>query len=822
MANSQKTRSEKSLTLREFQEFQRAYSDPFFFIEQLKILHPVQGKIPFALYPYQKQVEAAFLNHPLTIVKKFRQGGLTELISAHCLWYANHRPAKNIQILSIKDRVAKRVLKRIKNMYISSAPHLVQPIINGRPGDYGTTTELEFANGSLITSIPTTEDAGRSEACSLFVMDEASIIKWASQIWAAMFPTISTGGRAIVNSCVTGDTLIIGQEKTFRIDSVCPKEFGKKDISHLGLKVLSHTGKWQRVIGSVNKGKLETWEVKDNLGNILKCTPHHKLLTPYGWKSVEEIIDDRLYIVTYNAGLKDIGEIPITIPPKEEILRPIKDFPNYQISNLGKVYICKNGKILKKEGSINSWGYRSIKLWNKCQNKKLTISHIVAEAFIGDIPEGYVVDHINCNKQDDYVTNLQIITISENGLRAVKYSRGIKLGCKIGKGFPNLQLIGKIREKAITKFPDEIIKECNQEMGIKVSRAFISRLINNRRTETVQISRLNLVKKYIDNIYDISVEADESYLSSSNFINHNTPFGIGNLYHKLWVDAMAGGNGFFPINLKWDMHPDRDLAWYLMMKQALGPRRTAQEIDGDFLSSGNSVFDLVDIKAIEDEISEYPVLERRLNGSLIIYKRPQRGAIYTLGGDVSTGRAHDYSAFTVMDRKGEEVAVFKGKLPTHKFRDLCGETGKTYNYAKMAVEGNDIGEGINSNLQEQGYPNMYYHIELLKEKGKGRPNEKKVPGWMTTTSNRSLIIDELENDIREESIICKDPFFVQEAYTFVYDERNKPVALGKGSKKDDAVDLENEDTYTDDSIMGKAICNFVRKGKISTVVVSPQ
>ena len=48
------------------------------------------------------------------------------------------------------------------------------------------------------------------------------------------------------------------------------------------------------------------------------------------------------------------------------------------------------------------------------------------------------------------------------------------------------------------------------------------------------------------------------------------------------------------------MHPERDDGWYRSMSTALGPKRTAQEIDGDFLGSGNSVFDLVDIKAIED------------------------------------------------------------------------------------------------------------------------------------------------------------------------------------------------------------------------------
>ena len=37
--------------------------------------------------------------------------------------------------------------------------------------------EVRFDNGSKITAIPTSEDAGRSEALSLLIVDEAAFIK---------------------------------------------------------------------------------------------------------------------------------------------------------------------------------------------------------------------------------------------------------------------------------------------------------------------------------------------------------------------------------------------------------------------------------------------------------------------------------------------------------------------------------------------------------------------------------------------------------------------------------------------------------------------
>ena len=819
----------RGITVEEFHNLERASKDPFFFSKFIYVIHPVKGRVKFDLYEYQKTVLYHFLRDRFNIVLKFRQAGLTEMIALYCLWLAMYKTNKNIQIISIKDRVAKKVLRRIKFMYKNLPWYLQVKIVNGRSKEYGTSTEIEFSNGSIITSIPTTEDAGRSEAVSLLVIDEAAIIRWATQIWAAALPTLSTGGSAILNSCITGDTEIIGRKGNFRVDSVCPKEFGKKDISNLGLEVLSHTGKWQRVLGSVNKGKLETWEIETKSGDRLKCTPAHKLLTPDGWRTVREIIEHELRIITWDSGIGDLEKVPITIFPEKEILKPVPGFPNYMVSNLGKVFIKTKSGLEEKDsrptGRKDSKGqdYYSISLWYHNKKKKFALHNLMAKVFIGEIPEGYVVDHIDSNPEHNYITNLEIVTIAENARRATLYSRGLKLGSRVGKEFPNLQLIGKIREKALTKYPDLIIKECEQELGITVSRAFISRIINKRRTKTVQISKLKLLRKYIDTIYDISVENDKSYITNSNFVNHNTPYGIGNFFHKTWVDAEAGGNEFYPIRLRWQMHPERDAEWYRVMSSALGPRRTAQEIDGDFLSSGHSVFDLTDIKAIEDYISDLEIYDTRENGSMIVVRPPLPGERCYLAADIASGRSRDYSAFSVMNRKGDELAYYKGKIPVNLFSNLLMKTGKEYNNAVLAPESNDIGLAVTSKIQDSGYPNLFYTTQFVKEKGDSKPKEMKVPGWYTDSRTRPIIIDELENDIRNDTVNITNKFFVQEAYTFIYDERNRPVAMGKGSKGSEENDiLDDENRYTDDSILSESITNFIRKGKITNVVVSPE
>lgn len=490
----------KPITSKQFEDLRKVRKDPFFFSQFIYVVHPIRGKVKFDLYPFQKRVLWEFLNNRFNIVLKFRQAGITELISMYCLWLAMYNSNKNIVIVSIKDRVAKKVLRKIKYMYKNLPEHMKIGIVNGRSKDHGTATEMEFSNGSMITSVPTTEDAGRSEAVTLLVIDEAAIVRWANQIWASAFPTLSTGGAAIVNS---------------------------------------------------------------------------------------------------------------------------------------------------------------------------------------------------------------------------------------------------------------------------------------------------------------------------------TPFGIGNWFHQQWVESISGGNDFNAIRLRWDMHPERDLGWYTSMSTSLGPRRTAQEIDGDFLSSGHSVFDLADIKAIEDMLMGQKVISRRYNGQLLIFEKPDKRKTYYIGADVSTGRAQDYSAFTIMDREGNEVGCFKGKISVDRLADLLMYWGYVYNTAQLAPESNDIGLAVTSKIQAENYPNLYYSQKILRKKGKRRPEVEPIPGWLTTSKNRPIIIDELEEDIRNEAINVKDPFFVQEAYTFIYDGTNRPVALGKNrnNKEEDGLDGL---VYTDDSIMGKAITNFIRKGKQKTLIVAPR
>lgn len=838
-----------NLTREELEILAKVPNDVFLFSLFCYVIHPVRGKVRFELYPYQKSVLYQFVKERFNILLKFRQAGITELISMYCLWLAMYHPNKKINIISIKDTTAKKVLKKIKFMYKNLPWYLQTPIINGRAGEFGSASMIEFDNGSFIESIPTSSEAGRSESLSLLVIDEAAIVRWAAQIWAAAFPTLS---------CSVGSTPVFlrhyeeikkGYPKPIteqiKLRTLCPKQKGVLDISNLGYYTLTHTGSWKKILWTQNKGKLETWFVKDNRGKKAGYTPKHRLFTTKGWKTVEEIIDQNLNIIQADTKVDQLKLHKQVKAPSKEILKPIEEFPGYFVSNLGKVYSDsprrgfyeltprpnKDGYLkvaLKKAGVKRETG--STRNQGKGKTFQRSVHLLVAEAFLGPKPNPKSqVDHINNQRDCNHINNLRYISSSDNVKKSFEYNLNATIFGIQGDKLPNLLKRGRILEMAEEGFSyREIAREVYPEY--KQAHKFVKRILTERGSR-VYISKLQVVKKCQRTIYDIHVEDDNSYISANNYINHNTggsaivnstPYGVGNFYHSTWVDAIAGGNPFNPIRLYWQMHPERDENWYKQMASALGPKRTAQEIDGDFLSSGNTVFDLADIKAIEDCLSDYPVIKKRFNGQYRQYLEPQSDKEYFIGADVSTGRASDYSAFTCMDKQGEEQAVFKGRIPIDKYAKLLGDTGQLYNWATIAPESNDVGMAVTTKLQDEGYPKLYYYQKMLKKKGKSRPEVDKSPGWLTTQKNRSVIIENLEQDIREEYVIIKDPFFVQEAYTFIYDGLGRPVAMGKHRANNSAVDIDLEgDVYSDDSIFGKAICNHIRKGK-TNIIVQPK
>ena len=181
-------------------ELVKCGKNPSYFLKKyVKIQHPTKGLIRFSTYPFQDECLDDFVDHRFNVILKSRQLGISTLTAAYAVWLAYFYRDKNILIIATKLAVAQNFIKKVKTA-IRGLPawmSLTEVVGSNKQG-------VEFSNGSQIKAVPTSDDAGRSEALSLLIIDEAAFIRNFDELWMGLYSTLSTGGRAIVLSTPNG------------------------------------------------------------------------------------------------------------------------------------------------------------------------------------------------------------------------------------------------------------------------------------------------------------------------------------------------------------------------------------------------------------------------------------------------------------------------------------------------------------------------------------------------------------------------------------------------------------------------------------------
>lgn len=341
-------------------------------------------------------------------------------------------------------------------------------------------------------------------------------------------PDNTLHGSFLIHGCVTEDTVLVGKERDIVIGDIAPKEVGVKDVVKDNIYVLTHAGTWEQVTHTINKGVLDTYRVTTDRGDVLECTKYHKLLTPRGFKPIWKIAKYDLDVIMHDVSRLDIQPVEVGKKYGEVVFKEIPNWPGYLASSEGKIFSVKipgaqgmldynnpHEMVPRVQKSGNRLHSR-VGLRNGTGIKKmLPVSRLVWSAFNNaSIPDGYVIDHIDCNPLNNIPENLQCITYSENTRTAFTN------GAINGKTVLDTQTVGQIlldHREGLTQW--QIVEKYG------ISQAQVRRVINGESWKYIYLTKIRVEYIGKKTIMDLSVNDKHSYVTRSNYVSCNTVTG---------------------------------------------------------------------------------------------------------------------------------------------------------------------------------------------------------------------------------------------------------------------------------------------------------
>lgn len=344
----------------------------------------------------------------------------------------------------------------------------------------------------------------------------------------------------------------------------------------------------------------------------------------------------------------------------------------------------------------------------------------------------------------------------------------------------------------------------------------------------------------------------------SLIIAESTPNGIGNYFHDLWVNAVAGKNEWVPFFSPWfedetyirkpwfevadlNAHDAKlmathhltieQMAWYVYTRenkcngdQDKMDQENASDPLSCFLASGRKVFDTdglnhylevggavalagelppqVEIESSKDD-KHAPLIRVVKRGRYRIYRPPQKRHLYVVGADLASGDpGGDYTPLVVLNRHTLDVdAVFYSKAPPEVMASHCAVLSWWYNTAIVAGEANNHGILFFDELIRRiRYPNIHYR-KVNEESVSGKVSDK--PGIWTSGANREALFNLPRRYVRERAGRCVDPDLLKEWSELFYDDSDR-VDHPKGGASD--------------GTSAFAMCLYVHSGGLETTL----
>ena len=174
----------------------------------------------------------------------------------------------------------------------------------------------------------------------------------------------------------------------------------------------------------------------------------------------------------------------------------------------------------------------------------------------------------------------------------------------------------------------------------------------------------------------------------------------------------------------------------------------------------------------------------RKNGTLHeLSEADRRPHVYTLGADVSTGEANDYSSIQILDvDTQEQVAELKIKTLPKFFAKMIDYLGRWYNNALAVVERTGIGATVCQDLNDElVYPNLYRY----KKTTASLKTKYQQIGFPTSNSTKPMLVKKLTDFFGVDGIDLKSYRLYHELCIF--------INLGNGRYGNESGDGNNDD-----------------------------
>ena len=483
----------------------------------------------------------------------------------------------------------------------------------------------------------------------------------------------NTGGNAIILSCVTSDTMVFTSDGIKQIgDFVNNSKIGGYEIEKYGV-----LGVDKIRYGTLfhNNGKQPTRIIKSKFSE-LECTNNHKLWAykkstqRYNWYKSEELEYGDYISIQYgkriwgsNDNITDeFNQLPLieTSFLSKSLMSElcylfglyitsdniVKEFYKenshvdelitltckYDISSilntLNLQYVCldKIHYAITNKNLVKFMQYLGFELQNE-KNKHIPSRLLsISEKYIISILKG-VFDSNKC-----FVNNNRILTLSSkkliNQIRILLSNLGILTIVTNTSDTFNLE----IADESILKFNTLFKLQNNNNNNNNNNDTIVALSCFETSHENIIWCPITSIEMSENETFDFSLPDDNNddwchSVIYNGIIGHQTPRGVGNWFHKMWQDAEdnsngnIGSNGFHPIKLPWNLHPERNEEWRKIEGAKQGnPKKAAQEFDCDFLASGDNVVELSIIEFYKKNISKEPLEIRGVDRGLWLWE----------------------------------------------------------------------------------------------------------------------------------------------------------------------------------------------------------